>query len=340
MSKSFIGWDFRINESKKDGTQWRSQELADGIKGLCKNFVFQLEKGELGTNHFQGRFKLFKKTTKNNLLKLLCSNLKCILNDAPQYLEPSVTTQNGGNNCKFDYDCYASKSQTRIGDTITDQTSKNIMKEVYIPKQFRIKIENLYPFQKVMFDDLSFNDRLINHIYTFNGNDGKSTIAHILAILKGGIVVPPVNNAEKMIQSVCDELLGRKIRHTIDIIIDLPRCMNKNKLYEMYSAIEVIKRGCVYDTRHEYRKWYFDCPRIWIFSNSPADTSLLSKDMWNLLTINEKKEFVSANISEHKDMDSDNYIDTKSNNVSNTLSNTVRNNELNNIEIDNLFGDE
>lgn len=143
--------------------------IVEILKQLAKNYVFQMEKGhETGHLHYQGRLSLIKKARKHEVMKLWEANTEVPF---PNYFEPTVNAPK-----VFDYNCYASKADSRIGEVITDKVEE----APYIPRQYRDKLNKLYPFQQVIFDTArDFDDRTINMIYCESGNKGKSTIASI-----------------------------------------------------------------------------------------------------------------------------------------------------------------
>ncbi len=67
----------------------------------------------------------------------------------------------------------------------------------------------------------------------------------------------------------------------------MPRSMNKDRLYGFYSAIETIKDGYCYDDRYEFKERVFDCPNVWIFTNTYPNINFLSKDRWKIWSIHQ-----------------------------------------------------
>ena len=122
-------------------------------------------------------------------------------------------------------------------------------------------------------------------IYCPSGNKGKSTIASLCELLGMGVDLLPVNDADKLIQSCCDMCEARSLRDPSPVFIDLPRAMSKDRLYGLYTAIEQIKKGKLYDLRYKYKVWWIDSPAIWVFSNIQPDLTLLSSDRWMIHTI-------------------------------------------------------
>lgn len=249
---------------------------------LAKHYNFQEEKGEkTGYLHYQGRFSLIKKARKPDLMKLW---EKIGIMPIPNYLEPASGTPSK----TYDYTNYGSKAATRIRGPWTDKE-----KPPFIPRQYRGKLDTLYPFQKFIFDSaLQFEDRIINLIFCPNGNQGKSTIASLCELYANGIDLPPVNDADRLIQSCCDICIAKNVRSPSPIFIDLPRAMNKDRLNGIYTAIEQIKKGKLYDLRYTYKEWWIDSPQIWVFSNVEPELEMLSKDRWRVWSINDQKELV------------------------------------------------
>lgn len=276
MSKPCATYDFRMNA---DGLS--PERLVEILPQLAKNFIFQKEKGhETGYVHYQGRLSLIKKARKHEVLKLWEVTFHDV--PTPNYFEPTVDPPK-----VFDYNCYASKADSRLDGPWTDKDEK----PRYIPRQYRDKLDRLYPYQKYIFDTAKeFDDRTINMIYCPTGNQGKSTIASICELFGRGIDLPPVNDADKLVQSCCDVCMAKEVRDPSPIFVDLPRAMNKDRLNGIYTAIEQIKKGKLYDLRYTYKEWWIDSPQIWVFSNIEPDLSMLSRDRWKVWTINEKKE--------------------------------------------------
>lgn len=267
-------WDFRVSQDSLT-----TDDIHTELKKVAKQYVFQLEKGDSGYIHYQGRLSLIKKrrqSEKHILLKLF-EKWK------PNYL--SVTS----NPTFYKGDMfYVMKEDTRVEGPFSD---KDIKPEVYIPRHFRGKLSNLRPFQKQIWDSANdFDDRIINMIYCPTGNAGKSTIASLCELFGRGIDLPPCNDAEKIIQSCCDICEGKSVRNPSPIFVDLPRAMNKDRLNGIYTAIEQIKKGKLYDLRYKYKEYWIDSPTIWVFSNIEPDTSMLSSDRWRLWIINDKFE--------------------------------------------------
>ena len=68
--------------------------------------------------------------------------------------------------------------------------------------------------------------------------------------------------------------------------------MKKSKLNRLYSGIENLKNGMMYDLRYHGKFRYIDEPNI-VFTNQPPEMSYLSRDRWAPWTVvdNQLEEF-------------------------------------------------
>ena len=272
-------YDFRYSEG-----DFKFTDIISMLNGIAKSYTFQLEQGDTGYRHFQGRLSLIKKRRKMEALKLF--------KVAPNYFEPTVNAEHYRGDA-----FYQMKDDTRIEGPWSDRDKEN---EVYIPRQYRNLIDKLYPYQQYIFDTRNeFEPRKINLIYDKTGCNGKSTIAAICELYGTGIDVPPMNDMKEIIQLLCDECMSSKLRNPSPIFIDMPRAMDKTRLFGIYSAIEQIKKGKLYDTRYNYRKWWIDSPQLWVFTNVYPERNMLSLDRWNIYVLNDKKELVLDEMAEN-----------------------------------------
>lgn len=271
-------YDFTLSADKFDGNHLI---LKDFLKSFCKKWGFQREISKGDYDHYQGRISLLEKLRITQVIQ--------IFHDKKIMANISNTSSASAKASMF-YN-YVTKEDTRIEGPWTDKNS--IIK--YIPRQFRNKENTLLPWQQTVSDMFEyfkgdgFCDRKINVIYDKQGNNGKSTLAHLMRLHLNGVVLPSVNDGEKLCQSCCDIMMGKEIRTSVPVFIDLPRAMDKSRLYGIYSAVETILSGYVYDVRHKYRDWDFDTPFVWVCTNMEPDDSMLSKDRWNVWVIKNKQ---------------------------------------------------
>jgi len=261
-------WDFRANEAN-----YSQKEIESTLRVLCKKYVFQLEQGDGGYRHWQGRISLIKKKRKPELMKIFESKNF----EIPNYLEPTCNPEK----LKGDF-FYVQKEETREEGPWTDKDEQK-----YIPRQIRDK--ELYPWQQKVIDESRvFNDRTVNVIYDESGNIGKSFLASWCELFMEGVDLPPINEAKELMAAMCDICYDR-YRAPNPVFIDLPRSSDQNKIYGIYNAIEQIKKGKLYDLRYRYKCWWIDSPAIWCFTNTIPDTAALSRDRWKFWKVKDSQ---------------------------------------------------
>ena len=313
MTTSVADYEVRLSETRKDGSKWTSDDMIKVFNSLCKDWTFNLEKGEeTGYMHFQCSIRLRKRTTKNALLKLFTSLMQCETCDAPQYIAPCVK---GVHSTAFNFNCYAAKAQTAVASYNSKDCVNYVPK--FIPDQFKGFIDNLRPYQKYIFDspkiarEIDPRYRNIFYVYQPEGDIGKSITASLCALYGNGVILPPLNDSEKIIQLLCNICIDRDLRSPNPLILDLPKSNEQSKLPGLYSAIEQIKNGYLCDTRHHYKDWWINSPIIWVFSNELPDRRYLSGDRWKIFEINETFELIPY-VEKPLDVDHDKRVFDKS----------------------------
>ena len=153
----------------------------------------------------------------------------------------------------------------------------------HIPRQYTdIKLNQWQ--QQLLGTRLEFNDPWVDCLVDPKGNIGKTTVAAVGELKYGCLDVPTVDNGDKITQSICEMLHNRK-RDPALIFVDLPRAQDKISLRGIYAAIEQAEKGKAWDVRHKYRQWWFNSPRIWVFTNKMPEVHLLSADRWRFWKI-------------------------------------------------------
>lgn len=260
MTNPVRTWDFTAHDVAP------VEDVKALLKLHCKEWAFQLEEGnETKKQHYQGRFRLKEKLRIDGVKKLLKVNWHL-----------SITSEK----CTSDFD-YVIKSDTRIAGPWTSQ-------DKYIPRQIR-EITCLRPWQQQIIDSASVWDtRTINVVVDPQGNRGKSILKTYAGVKGIGRALPYINDYRDIMRIVMDT---PKVPL---YIIDIPRAIPKEKMFQFFSGIETLKDGYAYDDRYHFREEYFDCPNIWIFVNVEPDNSVLSKDRWVFWEFNDKNELIKA----------------------------------------------
>lgn len=73
-------------------------------------------------------------------------------------------------------------------------------------------------------------------------------------------------------------------------LIDMPKATKKERLAGFYAGIESLKGGFVYD--RSGRCTYMNTPRIFIFTDTLPNRSLLSDNRWVVWRVDENKQLV------------------------------------------------
>lgn len=260
--KQLACWDFTLflNELYQRGDYIKVRKH---IKEICKQGTFQLEECQkTGRLHFQGRVSTKKRYRKTEIIKLASTTFLRGIHWSPT-----------SNASKGNVD-YCTKEHTRV-----EGPWCILVIERYIPRQIR-EIKQLRPFQETIVRDCDvWNTRTINIVYDERGCNGKSVLKGYLRARGIGRPLPPVNDYQDMLAMVCDIPTSKLY------IIDMPRAFKKDRLGGFYAAIETIKDGYAYDKRYQFREKIFDCPNIWVFTNTLPDFDFMSKDRWKVWEI-------------------------------------------------------
>lgn len=249
------------------------------MQSNCKNWAFQLEHGEKsGKNHFQCRVNLKTRKRKSTMIKFTHKTFP----DA--HISPT-TGQITRSNDFF----YVLKEHTRIDGPWTDKDEKKQYEISKLPLKYQKDFE-WYPWQQFVIDKSSEkpDDRGIN-IVIKKGNVGGTTLALWMSSRGLACYIPPLEKGEDIIHMVMAKAPSSCY------FIDLPRAYDQKHLRSMYSAIENIKNGYVWETRYEFKDKMFDSPHIWILTNTMPKANLLTSDRWCYWLISDDKKLHCMN---------------------------------------------
>lgn len=267
-------YSFRLNLDK--GTP---EEITNWCDQWFKFWVFQHEKGDSGYEHYQGEGSLRKKRRPTEIIGAMTRANSL----TPNYMAPIPTEQASGiKNLQHLRERYAAKVDTRISGPYYSTTCDEYMPRQYRGKELTDWQEFAYNIARDECDRLL--DRTIHWVYDPTGGHGKSNLASLIELEKKGIDLMVANDYTLLVQSLCDELMSTNNRAPGMLMIDLPRMLPKNQMNGFVSACEQFKKGKVVDGRNHYRKWWFDTPSVWIFSNSLPPMKGLSADRWKVWT--------------------------------------------------------
>lgn len=268
-----LKWDKTIQEL----------DIINALKPLCKKWGFQQEIGDLGYRHFQIRVSLIKKTSENNLRRLVSGT---ILKGG--HISP---TSNGcvDGTGKPDVYHYVTKIATRVEGTrsYTDKDPE--------PPKMTTQLREFFEYEPYEWQNearelaTAYDGRKITFIYDPIGKNGKSIFCEWLEWNNYADEIAMCNSFEDISAYVC----SRRTQgyESKCYIVDMPRGLKKEKLAQFYSGIECIKDGKCFDKRHNAKKIRFDRPQIIIFTNrKPDEIHHLSSDRWQIKQLVQKRD--------------------------------------------------
>lgn len=255
MTNAMNTYDFTSSAEKT--TKEELQELLDKY---CKKWCYQLEKGEETEYlHWQGRFKLKVKERIGGVIKKFPG---CHI---------TITSEANRDNM-----FYVMKIETRVEGPWSDT-------DAYIPRDIRA-IKELLPWQETLRENFEkIDDRVVDVVVDTRGGIGKTVFVRWMCCHGLGQVLPFCNDYRDLLR-MC---MGVGV-HPL-YFIDIPRAITKDRLFQLYGAIETIKGGYAYDERYHFHQRFFDPPRICVFTNTDPDPDLLSRDRWRIWEVQDKK---------------------------------------------------
>ena len=78
--------------------------------------------------------------------------------------------------------------------------------------------------------------------------------------------VPLLGNSKELCQMTLD-ILYKKDHKPELLTFDIPRAFDRRNYQKLFATMEFIKAGILYDGRYKLRKWKYDSPQIWVFTN-------------------------------------------------------------------------
>jgi len=260
-----LHYDFTLQVgASADGKETASpSDISDAVCALARAFAFQKEIGELTHRvHFQGRFTLKEKMRMQTLINKLKGT---VLEGC--HLSPT-SRANMGN--MF----YVMKEGSRVDGPWTDKDLAQV-----VPMRFR----DFSPWRwqaKLIEIARENDDRTVHVVYDAHGNIGKSTLCGYMATHGMARMIPPMKDHKDIMRMAMCAGEARCY------LVDLPRAMDKERLISMWTAIESLKNGHVYDDRYEYKeKWFIHPPTVIVFTNKIPDRNILSADRWAIWTV-------------------------------------------------------
>lgn len=276
MTGQLTLWDFTYFPENPD-----FNAVIAAIAPHSKHYCFQLEETKDEKKHFQGRIALRKKLRLAGVVDLF----KPLLPGA--HWSP---TSNAGAGSKFSY---VMKADSRVEGPWMD---KELEAKVAPLKTLPVKVidaKGLKPWQQQVknlidsyhksleADDLELDTRSINVIVDPVGKTGKSSFTTWMAYYGHAKYMPTLFDTGMKIMGFAMDNSHKTY------FMDMPRAQPKNALRQLYSAIESLKDGQLYDWRYKGRQVTVNPPAVWVFTNEFPKTNWLSADRWRFWSITE-----------------------------------------------------
>lgn len=260
------------------------REAAEALRSIAKKWVFQLEQGEeTGYRHWQMRVSLIKKTRFAAFSKEVMPVLPGC------WSVTSKTVHDSGN--QFNY---VMKAQTRLQGPWKD-TDADLRPPPEMTDQLRNFLsKDMYPWQQAMLDIVQqYNERTLYYVYDPHYNSGKSIFAEYLEYRMLAEEIPPFTLMEDIMQFVM-------CMHTSKCyIFDMPAAMKKEKVNQLYSGLEMLKNGFLYDKRYSGKKRRITRPQVLVFANDLPKLDLMAPDRWTVMYITPDKDLVPYDSNLH-----------------------------------------
>lgn len=227
--------------------QWNDIEsLKDCIRKIAERFVIGEEVGESGYEHYQIRMVLKEPTEQDHMIKMW-----------GPFGHVSPTHVRDFKYCEKEGKFYRSWEEA-------------LNKFAFI---------ELLPWQEQAVDVFKKQtDREIMVIVDEKGNHGKSWLAKHMHVTRMARYAPVMDNAQDIISyaMACP---------SAGYIFDVPKSDSVKINKGIWSAIETIKNGHLYDKRYHYQEMWIDPPKILIFTNEFPPIEKLSGDRWKIFTM-------------------------------------------------------
>lgn len=260
-----VGFDFRFSADKVDGYL----AAIPVIKSIFKKWTFQLEEGDSGYIHYQGRGFLFKKKP----LALAINQFAGPLFNAHLSITSSLV------HAKQCF-CYVMKLDSRIAGPWSDIDEEFVDPPPLTRQLIDFHKCELYPWQASLLQLIERrDDRYITCVVEPAGNNGKSILCEHMEYKALAYEIPGMYCMEDIMQC-CMSIPEQKC-----YLIDMPRAMRKDKLGPFYSGLECLKNGVMYDKRYAFKKRRIDRPQVVVFTNVAPQTHYLSADRWDFYYI-------------------------------------------------------
>lgn len=232
-----------------------SEHLDKALTLICERYAYGMETGQDGYSHFQIRFVLKKDTWKPQDVAIwFCDR------GIRGHLTPSHVRN-------FEY----------------------VEKEGKFVRSWETALKNFINIKPNLWQIIALDrwekqsPREILAIIDKKGAHGKTFLRKHMVATHMAQFIPPLEKAE-------DIMAIAMAKPSTGYVIDLPKAESKARK-SMWSAIEQIKDGYLYDKRYQWKERWILTPKIMVFCNTFNEEDL-SSDRWDVLDITDFKQEV------------------------------------------------
>lgn len=241
-------WDATIKAESVD-----LNELMNVLDKECDRYVIGKETGADGYKHYQIRMvcKVPKEmSTVHNMLQR--NNPNC-----QGWVTPTSKEGRNFNYCEKEGDFIRSwEKALRSWATIE-------------LKDWQAQLKEIWKYQ---------NEREVDVLFDPVGNIGKTVFAKHMVATHSATYVPPIGDAQDLMAFALEKPAKA-------YIFDMPRSESVKQKKGMWSAIEQIKNGYLYDKRYKFRDAWIDPPRVLVMCNELPEMDSLSSDRWRFYEV-------------------------------------------------------
>ena len=238
------------------------RELAAELKTIAKHWAFQHEKGETsGYEHWQVRLSLHKK-----------QRFSTFASESMPHIPGcwSVTTLGVHEHNQFNY---VMKAQTRVAGPWTDKDENLRPPPIMTDQLLNFLKQDRYSWQNDMEKiATSYDERHLHYVYDPHYHSGKSVFCEYLEYKGLAEEIPPFTQMEDIMQFVMSMPTSRCY------LFDMPAAMKKDKVHQLYSGLEMLKNGFLYDKRYCGKKRRISRPVVILFANNLPQSGLIAPD--------------------------------------------------------------
>lgn len=269
-----------IENDNFDASRPPLKDLLKTFEGLGSMYAVQLERGDVNRfRHFQARLKLRKRRRAKQVASMLRASFK-ELPFGQIHVSPTST---GGTKGDL-YTSYVTKSDTRIAGPWFDETYTSEIAQAQ-PSQSACIRDTPRPWQQFIMGEVNKCAciRDINVVVDYVGGVGKSAFLAHVAATGIALIIPMKPDISAILQFIC-QMPAKKL-----YILDIPRqfyeACSKKELAQVFSAIEALKNGILFDTRYKGKQKVINSPHVWIFTNTLFALDSFSVDRWRIWNI-------------------------------------------------------